>query len=266
MSRNASRAIPEVVVEVEGKVPTDAARQVRLMVRALANHTDQPILFARARLIRQADPAVARPFIAQGNLDLDGRPVRAQVAGETMRQAVDGMQDRLRERLDRLALDWEARRGAVPTSRQQSWRRGGEPVHRPGFYPRPPAEREIVRHKSFALAVETPDEAAFELESMDYDFHLFTDLETGLDSVIYRAGPAGYRLARPGQRIEPPAATAVPLSVSSQPVPRLEVPEAVERLELTGWPFVFFVNPETGRGNLLYHRYDGHYGLITPAG
>ncbi|WP_157536105.1 hypothetical protein [Kitasatospora mediocidica] len=21
----------------------------------------------------------------------------------------------------------------------------------------------------------------------------------------------------------------------------------------------------TGRGNVLYHRYDGHYGLITPA-
>ena len=29
-------------------------------------------------------------------------------------------------------------------------------------------------------------------------------------------------------------------------------------------PFLFFLDPEQGRGALLYHRYDGHYGLITP--
>ena len=27
----------------------------------------------------------------------------------------------------------------------------------------------------------------------------------------------------------------------------------------------FIVNSQTGRGNLIYHRYDGHYGLIEPA-
>ena len=26
----------------------------------------------------------------------------------------------------------------------------------------------------------------------------------------------------------------------------------------------FFVNSQTNRGNLIYHRYNGHYGLITP--
>ena len=29
-------------------------------------------------------------------------------------------------------------------------------------------------------------------------------------------------------------------------------------------PFLFFLDPEQGRGALLYHRIDGHYGLITP--
>jgi hypothetical protein len=29
---------------------------------------------------------------------------------------------------------------------------------------------------------------------------------------------------------------------------------------------LFFVNAGTGRGNLIYYRYDGHYGLIAPAG
>ena len=32
----------------------------------------------------------------------------------------------------------------------------------------------------------------------------------------------------------------------------------------TGQDSVFFVNAETGRGNVIYRRYDGHYGLITP--
>ena len=32
-----------------------------------------------------------------------------------------------------------------------------------------------------------------------------------------------------------------------------------------GEPFVFYLDPETGRGRVLYIRYDGHYGLITAA-
>jgi hypothetical protein len=44
------------------------------------------------------------------------------------------------------------------------------------------------------------------------------------------------------------------------------VTEAAARLEAAGQPFLFFVNAGTGRGNLIYHRYDGDYGLIGPAG
>jgi hypothetical protein len=38
---------------------------------------------------------------------------------------------------------------------------------------------------------------------------------------------------------------------------------ALERLELSGAAFVFFVDEATGRGAVVYRRYDGHYGLIT---
>ena len=31
---------------------------------------------------------------------------------------------------------------------------------------------------------------------MGYDFHLFTEAGTGQDSVLYRSGPTGYRLAQ----------------------------------------------------------------------
>lgn len=40
--------------------------------------------------------------------------------------------------------------------------------------------------------------------------------------------------------------------------------EAQQRLDITGFPFVFFADDSTGRGNVLYHRYDGHYGRPGP--
>jgi hypothetical protein len=45
----------------------------------------------------------------------------------------------------------------------------------------------------------------------------------------------------------------------------LTVQEATERLDAGGEPFVFFANAVSGRGNVVYRRYDGHDGLITAA-
>jgi len=56
------------------------------------------------------------------------------------------------------------------------------------------------------------------------------------------------------------------ITVSERPVPRLAPAAAVDRLEALGQPFLFFVNSETGHGSLIYHRHDGRYGLIAPAG
>lgn len=55
------------------------------------------------------------------------------------------------------------------------------------------------------------------------------------------------------------------VTVSEVRAPRLELAQAQDRFEASGEPFMFFVNNQTGRGNLIYHRYDGQYGLITPA-
>lgn len=179
-----------------------------------------------------------------------------------MREAVDLLLDRLHRRLAEADEHREARHGAMPGPGR--WRHGGEPTHRSDRYPRPLEEREIVRHKSFALPWETSDEAAFEMDAMDYGFHLFTDCATSLDTVIYRSGPTGYRLAQAAACREP-GPFAVPLTVSTAAVPRLSPARAAERLEALGLPFVFFVDAATGRANVLYHRHDGHYGLITPA-
>jgi len=41
--------------------------------------------------------------------------------------------------------------------------------------------------------------------------------------------------------------------------------KVVQRLDLTGQPFLFFGHAADRRGRLLYRRTDGHYGLIRPA-
>jgi Sigma 54 modulation/S30EA ribosomal protein C terminus len=79
--------------------------------------------------------------------------------------------------------------------------------------------------------------------------------------VIHRTAD-GYRLAL----AHPLTGRLGPVGpVGKMPAPRLSVTEAIARLDAAGEPFLFFNNAETGRGNLIYHRYDGHYGLIDPA-
>jgi hypothetical protein len=57
----------------------------------------------------------------------------------------------------------------------------------------------------------------------------------------------------------------VPVTISNQPAPLLTTDEAVERLNMTGLPFVFYLDADHVAGRVLYRRYDGHYGLATPA-
>jgi len=85
--------------------------------------------------------------------------------------------------------------------------------------------------------------------------------------VLYRSGPTGYRLAqvKPAP-LEELAPFELPVTISSQPAPQLTVGRATERLSLLGLPFLFFVDVDEGRAGVLYHRYDGHYGLISSAG
>lgn len=256
------QTFPEVDVRVtlRGHLPGAEDYAIRRVLEA-QRLASEPVLAARVKLVRHTDPAVDRPIVAQANLNLRGRLIRAQASGISVTEAVDLMHDRLRRRLEKSARHWEARRGHQ--SNGEGWRHGQLGTPREPFFPRPVEDREIVRHKTFSLARVTVDQAAAELESMDYDFHLFTETGTERESVLYRTDD-GYRLAQVEAPQEPISA-GFPLTVSAQAAVRLTVPAAIERLNLSGQPFLFFVDPERERGEVLYHRYDGHYGLITPA-
>ena len=100
----------DVDVTTRGELP-GAAEYARGKVGELGRLTHRPVLHARVKLTTHHDPAVERPVVAQANLDVDGRLVRAQVQGVTAREAVDRLEARLRHRLERVAEHWEARRG-----------------------------------------------------------------------------------------------------------------------------------------------------------
>jgi ribosome-associated translation inhibitor RaiA len=261
-----SSDVADVEVVVRGELPDGIVGYATDKIVKLAERVEGPVLHVRIRLTHQPDPAVTRPVRAQANLDVNGRLVRAQVAGATGIEAVDLLADRVRTRLGEVARHWEAQRGGKPSAQPHEWRHGEEPAHRPPYYPRPFEERQVLRHKSFTPARISPAEAAWEMDRMDYDFHLFTETQTGRDAVVYRSGPSGYRVARLGSgsaSFDLPAEAS--MTLSPLPAPRLALDEARDRLELAGLPFVFFQDLDTDRGSVLYHRYDGHYGLITPA-
>lgn len=258
-----SKTLPQVEVQVvvHGEVPPDCVEQARTMVRKVTGLLRVPVLVARVRLSQGRDPAVRCSAVAQANLTLNGRPTRAHVAAGTMHEAIDLLQDRLAERVVRLYRHGNIPRSGSTWTAPHPWRHDGHE----GPAPQPAQGRRVVRHKSYSLARETADEAAFEMEMMDYGFHLFTDTRSGQDAVIYRAGPTGYRVSFLRPVPEPAGPLAVPLTTSPIPAPRLTLAKAEERLELTGYPFVFFADQDSGRGHVVYRRLDGQYGLITPA-
>jgi ribosome-associated translation inhibitor RaiA len=258
-------AVLDVEVTTHGQLP-GADAYARKKIGELGRLTHEPVLHARVRLSQHGDPAVAQRVVAQVNLDVNGRLVRAQVEGVTANEAIDRLAARLRHRLERSAQHWEARRGGMPRVGPHQWRHQSEPTHRPNYFSRPEGERRIVRHKSYSLPTCTVEEAALEMELLDYDFHLFTEEGTGRDSVLYREGSTGYRLAQgiPASA-DDLAPFEMPLTISPQSAPRLTVDEAIERIGLLGLPFLFFVDAARDRGSVLYHRYDGQYGVITPA-
>ncbi|MGZ4372807.1 MAG: sigma 54 modulation/S30EA ribosomal C-terminal domain-containing protein [Gaiellaceae bacterium] len=244
--------------ELEARV-TEHARELILRV---AEFAPRPVLHARIVLRVERDPALQRPAIAKATLDVNGRPVRAHVAAEHIVEAIDLLERRLRRNLEDLEELERAHRHDTGIASAGEWRHGSLPTARPEYFPRPPDERELIRRKSYALSALTAEEAALEMRLLDNDFHLFTDSTTGEEAVVYRHadGPIGLAQLHPTPDRKSRGVVTDPV-----PAPVMLLENAVGRINLSGEPFLFFVDAQTRRGNVLYRRYDGHYGLVEPA-
>jgi hypothetical protein len=261
-------AVETVLMETRGPIPEGAVDLARERVAALLRLAREPVVFARTKLTVRTDPAMPRLAVAQANLDVNGRPIRAQATAETMWRAVNELRDRLLIRLARVSREWTDRRGHRPMTTPREWRPSGVPVRRPPDLCRPAGKQHVVRHKTVKPIVATPPEAALDMELLDYDFFMFTDALTGQNSVICRNG-VRYCMARVASDRDEVAEAAGPagwgstVMVDGRPAPMLTPTEAVERLETRKLAFVFFADPESRRGRVIYRRYDGQYGAIT---
>ncbi len=253
----------DVVVQARGEVSAMERAYAQDKVGGLRNVAPGPVLFARIDLTAHADPARERPAFAKAEFDVNGRLVRAHVAAATMFEAIDLLEARLRERLERFAHHAEAQHLRFRGGGEHEWRHGDRTESRPPYFPRPVDERELVRHKAFAVGDMTPDEAVLDLELLDHDFYLFKNRETGEDNVVARTEGRGYELLEPSVMCSL-AQTTVPIQHSATRPPTLSTEDATQLLDLGDSPFVFFVDPDNGKGHVLYRRYDGHYGLIVP--
>lgn len=56
----------------------------------------------------------------------------------------------------------------------------------------------------------------------------------------------------------------MPLTHALRPAPRLTRREAIDHLQATSLPHLFFAHPDARHGAVLYRRHAGDYGLIIP--
>ena len=253
--------VDQPTIVVRGEVPEGMIAYGREKLLAVGAHAPRRVLAAELRLDHHPDPARPRPNHVEMTLDLNGVAVRAQRSAETMSEAIDRAAARLRRRIETAG---ERPRARSRRSRDQhSWHHEDLPTERPNFYPRPVAERRLVRQKTFAMQPESIEEALFDLERLDHVFFLFVHDDTGAEAVVYRVGD-GYGLR---QRVATPEAVKrveIPLDLGPNPA-TVTIDDALAVLNASDAPFEFFVDESSGRGMVAYRRYDGHYGLSLPA-
>jgi ribosome-associated translation inhibitor RaiA len=264
MARTTDAAHLDVHVRARGPV-SDAQRDRAVRkLRAACVAAPRAVLAARLTLAVEENPSLERPATAKASIDVSGRPVRAHVARPTLDEAVDLLVARIRRNLARLAERREDAAHAPPSSAPGQWRHGSLPASRPGYFPRPVEERQVVVRRSHGVTLATPMEAAFDMDLLGHDFRLFADASSGADCMIHRRDDGELELVSADPDAgRGPGGDQAELPVRSPSA--LALTDAVAILDGAGSPYLPFTDRDAERLHVLYRRYDGHYGLIVPA-
>ncbi|MGZ4198286.1 MAG: ribosome hibernation promotion factor [Solirubrobacteraceae bacterium] len=252
-----------IEITARGEVSHQARDQAREKLGELERFAKGPILGARAVLIQEANPRIPMPARAEAEVDLQGRVVRARAAAQSMDAAVDDVAERLQRHLRRYLerLLTREREPAQPPAGEWSHRSWSPP--RPPTFVRPVEEREIIRRKSFAFGQMSVDDAADALEDLDHDFFLFHNAGTDADAVLYWRDDGLLAVIEPQWVMS--ADDRGPVREQSRFSSPIDLQAAVSEMNAVNHRFLFFEDAATGRGDVIYRRYDGHYGLIEPA-
>ena len=254
-----ARPVP-VEVTLRGNVGDFAGDYARDKVAHALTVAHEPVLHAHVVLDWRHDPGMERRALVKATVDVNGTTVHAKTTASTMNEAVDELESRLRRQLVHLQERSRTRHRWTGIAQEQEWRHGDLPRRPLPYFPRPEEAREVIRDKSFASEPMSVDEAAYEMELLDHDFFVYPDVSSGSPALVHRLPGGGYGLQGVAHAGAPAAVT-----YEGTP-PTLTDVEARTRLEADGEPFVFYLDSATGTGRVLYHRYDGHYGLIGLTG
>lgn len=254
----------DVQLVQRGEVPAGTSEYAEQRIRQLIVHTGREVRFARIKLTAADNPTVELPALAEATIEFDFGLVRANASAATFAEATDQMADRLRRQIESLQ-DRKRHRTAGLAASDESWHHGNQPRVETPYFDRVEDEREIVRHKSIAPDEMTIDEAAWDMATLDYGFYLFVDLETGQDSLLEQTEDGLFVLHQLSPQPKGDSATVTEYKIADKATPELLVSEAITLLNEARELRLFFKNQQSGRANVIYRRYDGHYGLITPA-
>lgn len=255
-----------VDVTARGDISDVAIAAARERIEHLERFAHAPVLGANIVLTEERNPKVARPSRAEGQINLNGHILRGHVAAAGMPQAIDGLAARLRRQIGRFVDRHETLSRRSATLEPGEWRHEvRERLRaRPSFARRAPEDREIVRRKAFAIDSIDRAQAAAEMLDLDHEFYLFRDRDTDGDAVIYRRPDGAIGLidaSRVDDRPDDREGFKRQRSRFDEPI---TLERAVAEMNALHHHFLFFVRAQTGRGNVIYLRYDGNYGLIEP--
>jgi ribosome-associated translation inhibitor RaiA len=259
------RAPLHVSVSVRGRVWREYAERAAQRVAELERLAPGSLLHAHVVLTQESNPRIALAARAEAQLLLAGKPIRARVAAPAMSAAVELLAARLREQLRRHIERRITEHRLPATGVPGEWRHGGWAAPRPSNSWRPPGDREVIRRKSFAVEPRTAVDAALDMAALDHRFYLFRDLDTGADALIYHRDDDRLAVIQPADTPLPAGGDDIPRERSRYPAP-LDETTALAEMDMLNHRFLYFTNAATGRGCVLYLRYDGHYGLIDLAG
>lgn len=235
-----------IEIETKGGVPERdidyLSKQLERVLRPIA----ESITHVRALMTIHHERAPGVQARVRVTLHTKGDPICSEVVAASIRDGILAVETRLHHELEhRTEQSDRDREGNSPIPGE--WRHSSLPSARRHGFHRPPNDRKIITRTSPTTPLSTLDERRWDQFVLDYGFFLSVDADTGRDMLL-----------APGKD------TDSDVLFDIDEAPTMSIENARTWLAQTIQDFHFFRDAESGRGAVIYRRYDGHDGLLIP--
>jgi hypothetical protein len=253
----------DVRITAVGDIAPKQVEEARERIASLEQYAGKPPVSIRLTL-RRGPGRSKNPYVADASVLFDGRVLAAHTAGPTPAEAAEAAAGRLRRQLRRTVGAEVAQRNEPAAIQEALADLEGDRAHRPEARLKPPDEREIVHRRTYADHPMTTLEAAADLLDLDQDFFLFRHAVTGEDVVIYRRDDGRIGLLHPPGSALADEGDDIVVAEASRYSSPLTIAATRSEMDLLNHRFLYFIDPEDGRGKVIYLRHDGDYGIVEP--